>query len=77
MPESNPVRGAATWIAMIVVTFVAAAALTACSAEPSGGETDPTASTQVIRAGLGIDGVAYVGDPKDGLPGGIDDVEVV
>jgi len=73
MPTSIPVRSPAIWLAAIVL---ATTALTACSSAPSGDEPDPTDAPPQIRAGLGIDGVAYVGDPKDGLPGGIDDVEV-
>jgi len=76
MSEPTPVRTTATWIAATVAAVVAAAALTACSLAPSLDETDPTATTPRVRAGLGIDDVGYVGDPKDVLPGGIDDVEV-
>jgi len=76
MHEAKPTRGAPTWIAAIVAAVVVVAALTGCSLAPDVDETGSTASTPLIRAGLGIDGVAYVGDPKDGLPGGIDDVEV-
>jgi len=79
MSRPTPVRNAATWIAATVAAVVAVAALTACSLAPGVDESDPdapTGPTPRIRAGLGIDGVAYVGDPKDVLPGGIDDVEV-
>ena len=64
------------WIAWSVAAVVTAGALTACSLAPGVDETDPAGPTPRIRAGLGIDGVAYVGDPKEVLPGGIDDVEV-
>ena len=51
------IRGGARWLLILILVL-----LTGCGATTDG-DPAPTDPTPIVRAGIGVDGVAFVGDP--------------